>query len=93
MHDPAFTPAARRAFMAHLSEYRIRYAELAEALEIAGKPRPSEGGDVYRSNLRRLVARGLGVHQVADLVTVPALRCAPTPPPLSEQEWAGLLCR
>lgn len=91
MHDPAFTPAARRAFMAYLTEHKIRYADLAEALEIAGKPRPSEGGDVYRSNLRRLVARGLSIYQIADLV--PVLRCAPTPPPLSEQEWAGLLCR
>jgi len=47
-HDPLFTTEVRRAFMARLNDFGIKYNELASELERLGLPRPSGGSGLYR---------------------------------------------
>lgn len=47
-HHPTFTGAARRHFCVHLSEQGHDYDTVAEALQAAGYPRPSQGDSEYR---------------------------------------------
>lgn len=84
-HDPAFSDADRRFFMARVGALGFRYDTLAAELEKSNLPRPTVGNAAYRSLiLATLTAHyGADAWMVADAVGrlyVPAAhRAAPLP--------------
>jgi len=80
-HDPAFSDADRRFFMARVGALGHRYDTLASELERSGLPRPTAGNAAYRSLiLATLTAHcGADAWMVADAVArlyIPAAHLA-----------------
>lgn len=70
MHDPEFSQD-RKWFFASLKEMAVDYADLKIQLEIAGLPKPSAAGHVYRSDLVAALSSGKRGQALIDTLQQP----------------------